>query len=138
MVVVFPTPLDADDQHHRGTGGKVQRAVTHLEHFHQDFPERRPGLLGGFEPVLPYLGPESIHGLHGGVHPQVGQDQALLQLVVKVVVNLRKAGEDTGDGSRGLAEALLDFVEKAHVSWFLSLRLYSMARPVGRHLSFNL
>ena len=110
--------VDADDQDHAGPGGQVQFRRTYVQHLRQDVLQGVLGLLGGFQVVLPNPLAEPLHGLAGGLHPQVRQDEALLQLVVKIVVQLGKAGKHLpqriAQGVPGLGETRLDLIKKSH------------------------
>ena len=48
--------------------------------------------------LLPDLLAQISHSLGGGIHAQIGQDQTLFQLVVKIVIDLGKAGKYAAEG----------------------------------------
>ena len=110
--------VDADDQNHAGVGGQIQLRVPHGKHIHQNFLQRFPGFLRGFQVLLPDGLAQPPHSLYGGVHTQVCQNQAFLQLIVKIVVNFGKAGEHAAQSAAerfpGLGQSGLDLVKKAH------------------------
>ena len=110
--------VDADDQNHTGMGGQIQLRVPHGKHIHQNFLQRFPRFLRGFQVLLPDGLAQPSHSLDGGVHTQVCQNQAFLQLIVKIVVNFGKAGKHTAQGAAerlpGLGQSGLDLVKKAH------------------------
>ena len=58
---------------------------------------------------------QAVHDGLGGAHAEVGDDEALFQIVVEVVVQLA-GGEDAADGAGSLAPPLLEFFKKSHVS----------------------
>ena len=110
--------VDADDQNHAGVGGQLQLRVSHGKHVHENFLQRFPRFLRGFQVLLPDCSAQPLHSLDGGVHAQVRQNQTFLQLIVKIVVNFGKAGKHTAQGAAerfpGLGQSGLDFVKKAH------------------------
>ena len=99
-------------------GGQIQLRVPHGKHIHQNFLQRFPRFLRGFQVLLPDGLAQPPHSLDGGVHAQVGQNQALLQFIVKIVVDFGKAGEHAAQRAAerlsGLGQSGLDFVKKAH------------------------
>ena len=63
--------------------------------------------------------PELLHRLDGGVYPQVRQNQALLQVVIKIVIDAMEACKNAAQGILealpGFGEPGFDFFKKAHV-----------------------
>ena len=110
--------VNADDQHHAGGGGQVQGGVAHVQHLHQDVFQRLTGFFRGGQVLAADGLAQSFHSLDGGVDAQIRQDQALFQLVVKVVVDLSKTGEDAAQGVgqcvTGLGQTGFDLVKKSH------------------------
>ena len=68
--------------------------------------------------LLPDALAQKVGSLNSGVHTQVCQDQAFFQLIVEIVIDLRKAGEYAaqriGQGLSGLGEACFDLIKKSH------------------------
>ena len=123
--------VDSDDQDHAGMGGQVQVGVSHADHAGEDHPQGRLGLVRPGDVLIPYRLAELLRGLGRGLHTHVRQDQALLQLVIEVLVQLRILGEQVvpalAEGIPGLGEALLDLIKKSH-----KLLLYLLPSPGGR------
>ena len=114
----LPHPVYADDQHHRGLGIQTQAGVAHVQHLHQDVLQGRFGLLRLPDFFLLHPAAQALHRPSGSLHSQVGQDQAFLQLVVKIVVQIGKAGkyiaQSLGHGFSGFGQAFFDFTKKTH------------------------
>ena len=110
--------VDPDDQDHTGLGGKIQLRVSHVQHIHQDILQSGLCFLGCFQVLLTNGLPKSLHRFSGGFHPQIRENQALLQFVIKIIVNLRKTGKYTAqgvaEGIPGLCHSGLDFIKKSH------------------------
>ena len=98
--------VDADEQHDAGGGGQVQGGVAHLQLLRQDGPQGVLHLVGPGQQPLLHLFAQLLHRVGGGIHAHVRQDQRLLQLVVKFVVQLIKC-------HRG-QPCLLELLEKSH------------------------
>ena len=115
-----------DEQHHRGPGGQVQGGVAHGHGVGDDPDHAGAGLLQGLDALLLHPAAQLGHQLQGGVHPRVGQDEGLLQLVVEVVVQLRaEAGEQVD---------LFQLVKKAHgvVPLFIIFpNFFAVSAPTG-------
>ena len=114
----FAHAVDPDDQHHAGGGAQIKRRVPHVQHVHQDFLQGCLGLLGLLQMPLPNRLAQPLHSFRRRVHAQVGQNQALLQFVVKVLVQLGIAGKDASqgvaEGIPGFGKSCLDFIKKSH------------------------
>ena len=97
--------VDPDEEDHRGAGGEVQALVSHCQHVLEHPAQTVPHLLLVLELLALHPALELLHRLEGGVHTHVGQDEGLLQLIVKVVVDGGEARKDV---------QLFDFVKKSH------------------------
>ena len=122
----FAHTVDADHQNDAGLGGKLQLGVAHIQHLHQNVLQGLPHLVGTFEMLHIHLFPELLHGLHRRVHAQIRQNQALLQVVIKIVVNAMEARKNPAQGILealpGFGQSGLDFFKKAHVPLSFLLR----------------
>ena len=109
-------PVYPDEQHHGGLGGQVQRRVPGAEGV-GDHPDHHPtGPLHRLDPLRLYPAAQLLHQLQGHVHAGVRQNQRLLQLVVKVVGELRaEAGENVD---------LFQLVKKAHGCYSLLFNFF--------------
>ena len=114
----LPHTVDTDDQHHAGMGGKVQLGIPHTDHIRQNVLQGLLGLVRLGDVPLPDDPAQPVRCLGGSFHTQVRQDQALFQIVVKIVVNLRAAGEKIApgiaEGIPSLGEPSFDFFKKSH------------------------
>ena len=99
--------VDADEQHDAGRGGDVELRGSHVQQLHQHPPQGRADLLLVLELLPPHGLPQPLHGLRGGLHPQVRQNQRLLQLLEKGLVRLGEGGEEIGGD-------LFQLVKKTH------------------------
>ena len=95
----------ADEQHDGGLGGKIKLQIAYGEHLGEDLLHAVAGTLSVLDAALLRAPAQLVHRLHGGVHAHVGQDQRLLQLVIKLVSQLGEAIENAD---------LFDFIEKTH------------------------
>ena len=109
--------VDADEQGHRRGGVQPQLRLPHLEHVGEHLAQARPRPLHVLDLLRLHPAAQLLHGLHGGVHPHVAQNQRLFQLVVEVVVQL--SGEELVEGVSdvllGAGQPRLDLFKKAHV-----------------------
>ena len=117
----LPHPVDPDHQDHRGLAGQVQARLSHGKHLHQNLPQAGLHLLRVLELALLHPAAQLLHRLHGGVHAHVGEDQGLFQLLEKLLVHGKKAGEDA---------QLLDFIKQSHLG-FLLLSQFPAGLPPG-------
>ena len=85
--------VDADDKNHRRLCGKVERRSAHVHHALKHLAQGELCLLDGLDVPLAHQRPELFHRLFGCLHTEVRENQALFQIVIKLVVQLR-GGED--------------------------------------------
>ena len=106
-----------DEQGHRRRGGQAEGGVAHLEHLGEHPPQAGPSGVHVLDLLRLHPLPQLLHRLQGGVHPHVPQDQGLLQLVVKVVVQLpgEQLVKGVADVLLGAGQPRLDLFKKAHV-----------------------
>ena len=100
-------------------GLQIQLQIPHLQHIGENVLQLGTGIPGAAD----VLGLDDLSQLFrclgGSLHAQVSQNQALLQLIEEVVVNLVDIGENliegAADGVSGFSQALFDFVKKTHL-----------------------
>ena len=106
----------------RSQFGKIEKDEINIED-KQNYIQRGLGFLGGLQVLLTDALAQQFGSLHGSFHAQVCQDQAFFQFIVKVIVDLGKAGEDAaqsaGQGFPGLGKTGSNFIKKSHC-YFLS------------------
>ena len=107
--------VDADDEDDRRLRVEPQAGVADVQHVGEDGAQGDLGLVDGLDVLLADGLAQAVHDGLGGVHAEVGDDEALFQIVVEVVVQLA-GGEDAADGAGSLAQPLLEFFKKSHVS----------------------
>ena len=78
-------PIHSNKQYHRGGGGQVQSRTPGVHGLSDDLDHGGAGLLHGLNPLLPHPAAQRLHQFQGHVHPSIGQDEGLLQLVVEAV-----------------------------------------------------
>ena len=99
-------PIHSNKQYHRGGGGQVQSRTPGVHGLSDDLDHGGAGLLHGLNPLLPHPAAQRLHQFQGHVHPSIGQDEGLLQLVVEVVRQLR--------AETGKNVDFFQFIKKAH------------------------
>jgi len=107
--------VDTDDQHDGRRRGEIKPCVADVQHVGEHLAQRRSGVLRAFEMPLLYNRAQPGDGLVGRLDAEVGQDQALLELIEEIVVDLRD-GKYAADGTGGLAQSLFEFYKKAHAA----------------------
>ncbi|MPM58197.1 hypothetical protein SDC9_105027 [bioreactor metagenome] len=105
----FPHAVHADEQHHGGLLLQAEGRVAHVQHLRQNLPQGGAHRCFAGDALPLHFGPKPLHRLGGGVHAQIRQNQALLQIVKKRLV----VG---GNGIAGdvLLPDFFQFAEKAH------------------------
>ena len=109
-------------------GAVYLAAVLAAQLLRQDVRQLLPDVLAAADAPGLHVGPKLIHGADGQVHPQIGGDQGLLQLVEKFVVGPGEAVKEAGDVLPRLAEPVFDLLENTHI---ISLR-FSRPPPAPR------
>ena len=105
--------VHTDDQHDRRLCGQIQRAVAHVQHVAQHLTQRLARLRHGLDPPVAHHKAQPLHGLDRRVHAEIGEDQPFFEVIIKIVVQLRR-GEHAADRAGGLAQSLLYLFKKAH------------------------
>ena len=112
--------IHADDENDGRLCGKIERCRAHVHHALEHLAKSELCLLDGLDVPLAHDDSELLHGLLGRLHAEVGQNQALFQIVVKFVVQLG-GRKDARNGARRLAQSLLQFFKKSHISILFSV-----------------
>ena len=86
--------------------------------FCQNILQGSLGFLGGLQVLFTDDLTQTVRGLGGSFHTQVSQDQAFLQLVVKIIVQLAETrkyiAQRVAQGISGLGQTSLNFIKKSH------------------------
>lgn len=78
--------VDADDKHDGRARAELQARVADVQHVHKDILQGIANFFRCAELALLHDGAELLDGLAGRFHADVGEDHALLKLLVKFFV----------------------------------------------------
>ena len=79
--------VHADDQHDARLRREVERGIAHVQLFDEDLAQRLLDVVAALDALLVYDVAQLFHRVVRDRRAEVGQDQAVLQLVVEIVVN---------------------------------------------------
>ena len=124
--------VDADEDADAGLRVQLQGGVPHLHLRHQDLPQGLPDLLLALQVLLADLGPQLFHGVRGSVHAKICHDEGFLQFFKKVLVRLRKPGEQiAGDFFQLVKKAHCKLLFSCDFPHFLNLHFLLLRRDVA-------
>ena len=123
--------VDTDEEDHGGFGVQLQALVAHGEHLLKDPAQTGADALLILDLLALDPAFELLHRLERGIHPHIGQNEGLLQLVIKIIVNGGKAGKNV---------QLFDLIKKSHFLPSFSLIFPRNGGSTGyfpRHFRFS-
>ena len=83
--------VDADEEDDGRLAAQVQRRVAHPHHVRQNLLHALPCAFHVLDLLRFGAGTELIDRLESGLHPHVSQDHGFLQIIIKFIIQLRKA-----------------------------------------------